>query len=229
MVARSRLGCTVWVAAMIVIAGLGGCDRGVDQGPKAVAPAPQPATQPAGASRLVGEPAAVANDSAPSARPTQEGGASVSVAPADTGAYEVVPAADLQGRLGRIVVAFPEGTNPSDTRIDVYKPGESKAVQGQYTKLRAELLPGRYDVSILHKRLGGVEVRAKYDTRIKVGVLRVKASSDTRIDVLDADGKTKLEGGYGTKQFGLPVGTYHVQIAGQTEPVTIEDGKVVDF
>jgi hypothetical protein len=234
MIARSRLARTVWLAAVSAATAFAGCDRGTaDNRTSSATPA---ATRPSTGS---GAAPGGAQASRPADTPSTDGGAApapaaanaeaVAAAPAaEGGAYEIAPAADLAGRLGRLVVAFPEGL-ATGTRIDVFKPGESKAVQAEYGKLSAELLPGRYDVAVSQKRLGGIEVRAKHDTRVKVGVLRVKAGNNTRIDVLDADGKSKLNGDYGNAQFGLPVGGYHVLVAGQSEPVTIEDGKVVDF
>lgn len=62
---------------------------------------------------------------------------------------------------------------------------------------------------------------------MKVGVLRVSAGKDTRVDVLDAG--NKLTGGYGGQIIGLPLGSFDIQVAGQTEQVTISEGKVTDF
>jgi hypothetical protein len=137
----------------------------------------------------------------------------------------VVANAALKGRLGRVVVAFPDGAVPKNTRVDVLKDG--KVLQSGYGSQHWELLSGTYEVSISGKRVSNVTVKAGHDTTVKVGILRVSAGKDTRVDVLD--GGNKLTGGYGSQVIGLPLGSYDIQIAGQTERVTISEGTVTDF
>lgn len=140
---------------------------------------------------------------------------------------EVVANPDLKGRMGRLIIQFPGGGKAGDTRVDVFHPVEQKALGGGYGNQTVTLLPGIYDVDISKKRLPSVPVTSGHDTRVKVGLLHVSTGKDTRIDILDA-GK-KLTGGYGNQAVGLPVGAFHVQVAGQAEGVTIEDGKVTEF
>ena len=137
----------------------------------------------------------------------------------------VVAKAALTGRLGRVVVAFPDGAVPKSTQVDVLKDG--KVVQSGYGNQSWELLSGAYEVSISGKRVGNVTVQAGHDTTVKVGVLWVSAGKDTRVDLLDAG--NKLIGGYGNQVIGLPLGSYDIQVAGQTERVTISEGNVTDF
>ena len=129
-------------------------------------------------------------------------------------------------RLGRIVVAYPEEVA---ARIDVFRAGETKAIASDYGDAAFDLLPGTYDVSISGKRVAGVTVRSGYDTRVKVGVLRVNASEGTRVDLVDTVTKEGVASDYGTQAFGLPIGEIGVQIAGQTENVAIEAGQVTEF
>lgn len=142
---------------------------------------------------------------------------------------EIVANPDLKGRLGRLVVNYPEGANPGSTRIDVFKPGEQTALAGAFGGHIFDLLPGNYDITISKKRLAGVAIQSAHDTRVKVGVLQVHAGGSTRVDVLDRDGEPTLAGGFGNQTIGLPVGTFQVQVAGQAEPVTIEDNQVTEF
>lgn len=144
-----------------------------------------------------------------------------------TDCCEVVTNPDLKGRMGRLIIQFPEGSKAGNTRVDVFHPVEQRALAGGYGNQTVTLLPGIYDVDISKKRLPSVPVTSGRDTRVKVGLLRVSAGKDTRIDILDA-GK-KLTGGYGDQAVGLPVGAFHVQVAGQAEGVMIEDGKVTEF
>jgi hypothetical protein len=145
---------------------------------------------------------------------------------ADSQCCTVVPNAAMRGRLGRLVVAYPEEVA---ARIDVYRPGEPRAIQTGYGDQAFDLLPGTYEVTISGKRIGGVTVRSGSDTQIKVGVLRVNASEGTRIDLADPVSKQSVAAGYGPQVFGLPIGEVGVQIAGQTETVVIEAGQVAEF
>lgn len=136
------------------------------------------------------------------------------------------PNPTMKGRLGRLVVTYPEGTK-AGARIDVSK-GDTGATSGYGDKV-FELLPGSYTVVISGKRVDNVTVQSGHDTKVKVGVLRVTAPGGTRIDVLDQDRKTGLTSGYGNKEFGLPIGTVYVSVAGQSEAVTIKEGQITDF
>jgi hypothetical protein len=129
-------------------------------------------------------------------------------------------------RLGRIAVAYPEKVQ---ARIDVFRSGETEALAAGYGDQAFDLLPGTYDVSISGKRVAGVTVQSGHDTQIKVGVLHVNASDGTRVELADPTTKQNVASAYGTQSFGLPVGEVGVQIAGQTENVVIEAGKVTEF
>jgi hypothetical protein len=127
--------------------------------------------------------------------------------------------------LGRLVVAFPAGAVPQPTRVAVLK--DEKEVQAGFGSQSWELLSGTYDVTVSGKRVTNVAVKAGHDTNVKVGVLRISAGSGTRAAVLDS-GK-EIASGHGNQLIGLPAGAFDVQIAGQTEKVTISEGKVTDF
>jgi hypothetical protein len=162
--------------------------------------------------------------------PGAGGAAPVGRGAADAKPFTMVPNSALKGRLGRLVITFPEGSKGnSDTRYDVYKAGEEKPVQGGYGKGEMDLMPGKYVVAVAQKKVADVEIASRQDTRLRTGAIRINAGNDTRVDLLDADKKTKLVGGYGACEWGLPVGTYHVQIAGSVEPVTVEEGKLTEF
>lgn len=142
-------------------------------------------------------------------------------------AYEIMENPQLTGRLGRLMVVFPQGSNPSNTRIEVFPAGQDKAAGGDYGSVAFDLLPGRYDVVVSKVRLEGVEVQSRHDTRIKVGVLKVSAGSSTRIRILK-DG-VEVRSDYGNAEFGLPAGEYEVEVSGARERVTIGDGAIVEF
>lgn len=144
-------------------------------------------------------------------------------------AFVATPNSALKGRLGRVVVEFPKDANMTSTRIDIAQAGADKSIKGDYGPMQAELLPGKYDVVISKKRVPGAEVASGKDTRIKAGVLRVKAAHNTRVDILDSDQKTMLVGDYGTVEVGLPPGTYYVKVAGQREAAQVRDGEITDF
>lgn len=137
----------------------------------------------------------------------------------------MLPNPTIKGRLGRVVVAFPDEAVPKSTRIDVLKDG--KVVQSGHGNKTWDLLSGTYEVKISGKQVPNVTVKAGHDTTVKVGVLRVSAGKDTRVDVLDAG--NKLTSDYGDQVIGLPPGSFDIQVAGQTERVTISEGNVTDF
>jgi hypothetical protein len=156
----------------------------------------------------------------------------VSASPAATGrstgaqpCCAVVANAALR-RLGRVVVAYPEEVS---ARIDVFPAGEEQPVASGYGDAAFDLFPGTYDVAISGKRVAGVTVQSGHDTQIKVGVLRVTASDGTRIDLVEPINGKSVAGGYGTGAYGLPIGEVGVQIAGQSETVVIEAGRVTEF
>jgi hypothetical protein len=142
---------------------------------------------------------------------------------------ETVLNPDLKGRLGRLVVNFPEGANPGSTRIEVFKPAEPKALDAAFGGHIFDLLPGTYEVEISKKRLTGVAIQSAHDTRVKAGVLQITAGGNTRVDVSEVDGQSPLTGGFGNQTIGLPVGIFQVNVSGQAEQVTIEDRKVTEF
>ena len=191
-------------------------------------PAPTAASQKAEATQpdpvTITSPAPPPSTASPSAPSLSDSGTTVS-----SSCCEIVANPELKGRLGRLVVNFPEGVNSGSTRIDVFKPGEPKELKGVYGGYIFDLLPGIYEVEISKKRLAGVSIQPAHDTKVKVGVLQVNAGGSTRIDVVDADGQTPLAGGYGNQTIGLPVGTFQVKVAGQAESVTIVEGKVTEF
>lgn len=167
---------------------------------------------------------------APVPAPPSESAAAATPAatpPATDGAFTVVENPELTGRLGRVIVAFPEGANPSSTRIEIHPEGTKDRSASDYGGITADLLAGSYDVVISGVVLPGVEVRSRHDTKIAVGVLRVSAGSSTRIQIFR--GEQAVASGYGKAVFGLPAGSYEVEISGRREPVSIAAGQTVDF
>lgn len=148
---------------------------------------------------------------------------------ANASCCDVVPSAELKGRMGRLVVAYPQGANINDARTNVYKARDSQVITGGYGNQTLDLLPGTYAVVISGKRVEGVPIQSGHDTKIRVGVLNVHAGKDARVNLLDPSTKANITGGYGSQQFGLPIGTVLVSVAGQSEAVTIKDGQITDF
>lgn len=144
------------------------------------------------------------------------------------GCCEVTPNATLPEGKGSIVANYP-GDGAESTRLDVYAAGDASNTLGsEYGDASFTLEPGTYDVTVGGQRVTGVRVQAGHDTRIRIGVLHVHASTKTRIDLLDPASEV-LAGDYGERQYGLPVGPVTVQVAGQRDTALIEDGKVTEF
>jgi hypothetical protein len=144
-------------------------------------------------------------------------------------ASRTTPNPQLKGRLGRIVVAFPKDSPCKGTHVTIRKDGDAANIEGFYGSGEAELMPGNYTVIINAKPLPGIAVRSRNDTKVTTGVLQVHAGEKTHVQLLDADGKTRLISGYGEQQWGLPVGKYLVLVAGSSEPVQINEDQVTEF
>src|SRR2546422_91690 len=142
---------------------------------------------------------------------------------------DVVVNTAMKGRLGRLVVAFPDGGNPSATRIAVYNAVGNRRLHEARGALALDLLPGTYRVVISGKPVTGVTVQPGHDTRVRVGMIRVTAGSDARVVVMDVNDKTRFAAHRGSYVVGLPVGTVHLQINGQSQAVTIQDNKITEF
>ena len=137
--------------------------------------------------------------------------------------------ADLKS-LGRVVVAFPKGSNAGGARIDIFKAEDDKKVIAySYGEIAADLHPGGYVVAVTNKRVKGVEVRAGHDTKIRVGVLRMHAGPATRVDIFERGAKDLLTYSYGPGDTGLPIGQYEVEVAAQRTPVTIKEDTITEF
>jgi hypothetical protein len=141
---------------------------------------------------------------------------------------EVTPNAALSAGMGRIVASYP-GDGAAATRLDVYAAGTSEALGSDYGNAALELAPGTYDATVGGRRVASIGVQAGHDTRIRIGVLHVRASDGTRIDLVEPASSEKLASAYGDTQFGLPIGAVAVEVAGQQETALIEDGKVTDL
>jgi hypothetical protein len=141
---------------------------------------------------------------------------------------EVTPNTGLSAGMGRIVVGYP-GDGAAATRLDVYAAGTTEAIGSDYGDAALELAPGTYDATVGGRRVTGVGVQAGHDTRLRTGVLHVRASDATRIDLVEPASGEKLAGDYGETHFGLPIGPVAVEVAGQRETALIEDGKVTDL
>jgi hypothetical protein len=163
---------------------------------------------------------------APSAEQASPAAPSGTTAPAGN-AYAVVENAELTGRLGRVIVVFPEGSSASSTRIVIRPEGGTENSASNYGGITADLLPGKYDVIISGVVIPGAEVRSRHDTKFAVGVLRVSAGDSTRIQIFR--GQESVASGYGKGQYGLPAGSYEVEISGKREPITITAGAITDF
>jgi hypothetical protein len=141
----------------------------------------------------------------------------------------VVPNSDLKGRLGRLVVKFPDAAPCKDTHVRITRPQSDANVKAFYGSDSAEVTPGTYVVVVNNKPVPNLAVQSKSDTIVSVGVLHVSAGKDTHIDLLDSDGKKQLASGYGEQQWGLPPGKYFVRVAGASESVEIKADQVTEF
>ena len=149
------------------------------------------------------------------------------VAPVTSTCCQFSPATGLKDGMGRLVVAFPQSEDPKGSRVAVLK--EGKEMESGHGSRSWELPSGTYEVSVSERTIVNVAVLAGQETHVKVGVLHVNATGNTRVELLDPAGGKVFASGYGQQSYGLPVGPVRVQVAGQSETVTIEEGKVTEF
>ena len=138
----------------------------------------------------------------------------------------IVANSALNSHMGRVVVNFPAGA-AGMTITDVMRGTEK--VDGWMGSGQLVVAPGRYTVVIANRPVTGVVVEGGHDTQVKVGAVRVSGAGNTVVDLLSADGKTKLAGAMGNLTVGVPAGTYMVRMGGVTQKISVSAGKITDF
>jgi hypothetical protein len=143
--------------------------------------------------------------------------------------FEIVPAADLRGRLGRLVLAFPEGAKELLVTTQLFAAGETKSVRTEYGPFIAELTPGIYDVEVNGRRVAGVRVESRSDTKLRVGVLRLNASAKTTFEIFEPGGNASIQTCYGANELGFPIGPIEIDVNGRRETVEIRAGEITEY
>lgn len=167
---------------------------------------------------------------APTASAQAQNSSGEAVAPENSeGGCCLIRPAELKGRLGRLLVRFPDASIKVEAKIDVYKSGERKRLAGGYGNRSFYLPPGIYDVIINGKRVNGVIVRLGHETHVRTGALHVASDKKGRVDVRDPLTGKVISTWYGDKAYGFPIGQIGVKNKGRSKTVMIEDGQVTDF
>ncbi len=184
-----------------------------------------PATSGAGSKGAAAQPA---GGTSTTARPPAAGSGGAA------GPFDIAKNDALKGRLGRLLVSFADESMTTGSLVQVYAGGDSndkrsKQVATHYGAFTKEFMPGSYHVAITGRLVEGIPVEAGHDTRVHTGVLRVNASSDTLVKLFEVGAKEAAHTCYGGADLGLPVGPVEVEISGQRDTVTIEDGKITEF
>jgi hypothetical protein len=89
------------------------------------------------------------------------------------GIYPADATHQLNGRLGRGVVAFPQGVRVCTVKVEVRKPGEDKPLSVAFGQIRADLLPGAYEVRNIPTELkvsAPFEILPSRDADVRAGV-----------------------------------------------------------
>lgn len=160
----------------------------------------------------------------PGARAAEPAGASAQTA---STAWYLVPNPELKGRMGRVVVRFPDAKLAGSTQVQLDR--EGKKVADTYGEAAWELLPGVHDVRVTRARVEGCEVRAGHDTIVRTGMLAVELGASTHFALFHKGGKEKLCDNYGSLAVGLPVGEYEVEIQDQRAAVSVREGEITRF
>ena len=144
--------------------------------------------------------------------------------------WYLAPNPELKGRMGRVVVRFPDAKLGAGTFVELYRDG--KEVTHGYGEAAWELLPGMYDVQVLGERVAGCEVRTGHDTLVRTGMLTIELGASTFFRLFRKGGKQELTHGYGSLTTGLlchDSGEYEVEIQDQRGPVTVREGQIAKF
>ena len=143
--------------------------------------------------------------------------------------YTVVANPQLKGRMGRVVVRFPDSKLASETFVAVERDGQR--VQGHYGEAAWELLPGRYVIKISDSAIEDCEVRSGCDTNVRVGMFQFDGSNQTFSSIFTSKDPAapKLWGKYGSYVVGLPVGRFELELSGQRETIEIREGEITRF
>jgi hypothetical protein len=145
--------------------------------------------------------------------------------------YSIAPGEGLRGRMGRLVVRFPEAAKAKSTHVVVYDAadtGKAKPLDSQYGNVSMELLAGSYAI-VIGSQSVAVPIERGRQTTVHVGTLRTHAAPGTSIEILAATGDQVLQSSYGKFEWGLPAGEYRVRVHGRTEPVTVTAGQITEF
>ena len=137
---------------------------------------------------------------------------------------------ELKGRMGRVVVRFPDAKLGAGTFVELHRDG--KEVTHGYGESAWELLPGIYDVQVLGARVAGCEVRSGQDTLVRTGMLSIELGAGTFFRLFKKGAKEELTHGYGSLTTGLlcrDSDEYEVEIQDQRAPVTVREGQITKF
>lgn len=143
-----------------------------------------------------------------------------------TGAAEIVAVPTMKGRLGRIVVKFPEGV---EVGCPIRILDGDKAVDTSYGSMSKDVMPGDYTLSIQDRRLEKFEVRSGHESRVYVGVLRLQGAEGTKFELYEPGEKKPFFTCYKGEDVGLAPGVVEVEVAGQRAKVEVLAGQIVDF
>ncbi|HLQ38594.1 MAG TPA: hypothetical protein VK348_12375, partial [Planctomycetota bacterium] len=142
---------------------------------------------------------------------------------------ERVPNAELKGRTGRLLITYPQDAQVHD-EVSVYAAGEAeKYLTYGHGPFTTELIPGRYAIVINKTRCEGIAITQRTDTRVPMGVLRLKVGAGTEWQVFAPGSKEYATYGKGQRDVGLPAGEYEIEINQQRERVTIKAGAVFEY
>jgi hypothetical protein len=161
--------------------------------------------------------------------PAPVGGAGAGAGGSAAKGFAIKPIPNARGRLGHLNLKMPAGSK--DSKYVICKAGDKdrKALKEGYGGADETLIPGTYDVYISSKLVPAVEVQPTSETTLAIGAIKLNAGKDTKYAVLDADGKTSLQSGYGSAVIALPAGNYSVEISGSSAPVEVKAGEVTEF
>lgn len=166
--------------------------------------------------------AAVPNDTEPATSPTPVGGSITSANDSLNDKWEITENQQLR-QMGRIIINLSEGAP-----VKIYRQGQKKAFGFVNNNEAFELFSGQYEVKIHQAVVSGVPVNRGKDTRIRTGTLRITVDATNWI-IYDESKEIKVVFGYGSKEIGLPIGRYYIEMNDDYEMIEVRNNQITEF
>jgi hypothetical protein len=148
-----------------------------------------------------------------------------------TAKWVITPVTNMKGVLGQLDMNFPPGlgwvgnlaiTRQADNKYITSFSGDALRTEKKYS-----ISPDQYLIHLNNLPVENVPIQKGHVTRLKAGFLNVVSEGTWQI--YNESKEKQLTSYNKPMKFVMPVGNYQLSIGGQFYPVTIKDGKTVEY